>query len=611
MRYPEAEYDGLRGGALAWVLGERGQADGVPHHILRLGHGVDRMQRLSCLNQVNRKIKAVQPIQCDHSFEQEQFFMWGEQLETKMQQGGLMDWTPDGMVLSKLESPSGDLDVSTELDARQGQLFNIAVQGPAITTEWTSDANDSKLQCLPMDKALVCIVGQYDEWSGVLQKFKLMRSTSAHMYNHSNSSDFLPTGEYILGGWCIGTVLDSAASRSCAASLVRTSPMSMALNLHVNIQWWSSKKLRDHFYNNGLMARGQKRRRDEPVMTRPTEAEPDADVRRLIEFGMDNKEVKAYANYFIAGARFAMESKRAAEAYLASLREKQQPLQKMLAEVNTMLEIKNDTGKKQMAALMKGGENRQQKLEAGLTAKDLRVDESTFKEVNSAFQSLNSLIERRESGWRGAHDKIMEAVENKIQDKAGREWAALWRELQNLVEGWTNVKALTEVAVETMTALPDTASTLERFDREMAARNSTFDRLAYETPPGHEILEAAKTLIGRCNETRSQLVELYEKQKKFTRGRAAPKNPKTSRAKAGAQEAAVPAGVPAGAEPAVPVPPAPPAQPAVPAQPEVPTQPTKPKKSRGKAAVPAEPAQPATAKPNNNGSKAVPKAGAA
>lgn len=51
-------------------------------------------------------------------------------------------------------------------------------------------------------------------------------------------------GEYIIGGWCIGTVLDSAASRAAINNQqVRSAPMSMAINVNVNVEWWSGDKL--------------------------------------------------------------------------------------------------------------------------------------------------------------------------------------------------------------------------------------------------------------------------------------------------------------------------------------------------------------------------------
>tara|TARA_B110000967_G_C18681848_1_gene458497 strand:+ start:269 stop:511 length:243 start_codon:yes stop_codon:yes gene_type:complete len=60
------------------------------------------------------------------------------------------EWVPDGIVLSKLESSSGDLEASKQFDSQHGELFNIGIQGPAITTVWTSDSTTKKRPaCLP------------------------------------------------------------------------------------------------------------------------------------------------------------------------------------------------------------------------------------------------------------------------------------------------------------------------------------------------------------------------------------------------------------------------------------------------------------------------------
>ena len=77
-----------------------------------------------------------------------------DSLYAHMKALSMFDWTPDGMVLSKLESPSGDPLGSAELDARQAMLFNVAVQGPAIAKTWTGD---SKMQTMPMDKVFVVL----------------------------------------------------------------------------------------------------------------------------------------------------------------------------------------------------------------------------------------------------------------------------------------------------------------------------------------------------------------------------------------------------------------------------------------------------------------------
>ena len=109
-----------------------------------------------------------------------------------------------------------------------------------------------------------------------------MRSTSSNMANYSNfvignnssrcglnlgrgnydtseGKQANGCGEYIVGAWCIGTVIDSAASRSTVGTLVRTAPTSMALNLNVNIEWWSGDRLyKSYMDDSGLtLHRGQ------------------------------------------------------------------------------------------------------------------------------------------------------------------------------------------------------------------------------------------------------------------------------------------------------------------------------------------------------------------
>lgn len=354
-------------------------------------------------------------------------------LEVCLKQNGVFNWVPDGICLSKYETgPNGQADA--EMDARAAQLFNVAVQGPAVTKTWT---HDPKLQCMPMDKVFMLVVGDlsysldgngaaqesvkgltaylsrllrtdtgsrttregtpeersdvsnsfrdnakegpaprlleagdtavenaFKKWVGKdgtvpaegsrdtvsaawgtdgagdgillyeqlnrndssdpalpavraraeylwsqyraqfgfssagdnpvdelggdfdkvaaavrngklgvkhakLSNLRLMRATSSFLAQYSHykggmdstrhdvreSRCGLPIhygegsggGSYIVGGWCIGTVLDSAASRSVFNNVVRTAPASMALNISVNIEWWNADKLYQHY----------------------------------------------------------------------------------------------------------------------------------------------------------------------------------------------------------------------------------------------------------------------------------------------------------------------------------------------------------------------------
>ena len=75
----------------------------------------------------------------------------------------------------------------------------------------------------------------------------------------------------IIGGWCIGNVIDSAASRSMMHHTVRTAPASMALNINVNVEWWSGDRLHDMYYDSYNITRRSIQPtlpRDAPARTR-------------------------------------------------------------------------------------------------------------------------------------------------------------------------------------------------------------------------------------------------------------------------------------------------------------------------------------------------------
>ena len=122
--------------------------------------------------------------------------------------------------------------------------------------------------------------GQRGVKSASLLNFRLMRATSSYLtskshYNPKDKDSRLGLklsyddkekagyASFVVGGWCIGTVLDSAASRTTAGSVVRVSAESMAMNINVNVEWWSADKLyvnyqdKEAYYGNkpsGTMA---------------------------------------------------------------------------------------------------------------------------------------------------------------------------------------------------------------------------------------------------------------------------------------------------------------------------------------------------------------------
>jgi hypothetical protein len=115
-----------------------------------------------------------------------------------------------------------------------------------------------------------------------LMNFRLMRATSSYLANRSHFKPGDPksrcglqigydagakTGnaEYIVGGWCIGTVVDSAASRALGHNGVKAAPSTYAINLNVNVEWWNPDKLYQHY---------QDRERD-PLVDDPNTQRPE------------------------------------------------------------------------------------------------------------------------------------------------------------------------------------------------------------------------------------------------------------------------------------------------------------------------------------------------
>jgi hypothetical protein len=238
---------------------------------------------------------------------------------------GMTDWRPDGIVLSKGVNDPSDKFSDEYLEARDGQLYNIRVQGPAVGVNWTGERS---METLPLDKVFVVLIadvwfndndgkvkglaeqsssdaymaerttaleetldvgafkdeqakaftGEADEKT-LLCNFRVAMSTSSQMVNHSNFNEkgnghatkhgykrprlegmsrmglkLCPRfGEYVVGGWQIGQVLDTSASRAAMpqGSLigVRTAPNTSALNINVNISWYTADRLARSFNN--------------------------------------------------------------------------------------------------------------------------------------------------------------------------------------------------------------------------------------------------------------------------------------------------------------------------------------------------------------------------
>ena len=76
-------------------------------------------------------------------------------LDEAMTRKGILDWRPDGVVNSKLEN-GPDAESDAQYDAKDGQLFNVHVQGPAICSNWCGSEHSRSL--VAGDKLFVAVV---------------------------------------------------------------------------------------------------------------------------------------------------------------------------------------------------------------------------------------------------------------------------------------------------------------------------------------------------------------------------------------------------------------------------------------------------------------------
>jgi hypothetical protein len=146
-------------------------------------------------------------------------------LEQAMTRVGLLDWRPDGVVNSKLENGPDPL-ADSGYDAKDGQLFNVHVQGPAICSNWSGTEHGRSL--VAGDKLFVAIVA--DCWVGcgskggidgngygqpVANKYYHLPQEMQTVYN----TDMVPPGGLPQGGNAMhspvvgGADLDAAAAK--------------------------------------------------------------------------------------------------------------------------------------------------------------------------------------------------------------------------------------------------------------------------------------------------------------------------------------------------------------------------------------------------------------
>lgn len=171
-------------------------------------------------------------------------------------------WTPDGMVIYKYETSDSSVSTSnpsaldTQLDMKQGAMFNIAVAGPALSTDWITQSDPSlskRCLCLPRNCLYLLIVGTIINHK--ITKMRMLRTTSSDLAQHANKEDWMGfnKGELILGGWNIGSIIDNAAApiRQHNGPMLTAPDMNsslMGLRVVVNIRFVTAFELHQKFW---------------------------------------------------------------------------------------------------------------------------------------------------------------------------------------------------------------------------------------------------------------------------------------------------------------------------------------------------------------------------
>ena len=119
-----------------------------------------------------------------------------ERLEAALAKAGVTDWRPDGIVLSKGVNDPSDKLSDEYLEARDGQLYNLRVQGPAIGTTWTGERS---METLPMDKVFVVLIADvwFDREWGELTQAIAMQAMQNPDYVGAASVDYLMYSGYV------------------------------------------------------------------------------------------------------------------------------------------------------------------------------------------------------------------------------------------------------------------------------------------------------------------------------------------------------------------------------------------------------------------------------
>lgn len=83
-------------------------------------------------------------------------------LRVALQEAGVFDWTPDGVVINKLYDSESPFSNDT-VDARMGMLYNVAVQGPTPCKTFKALCPNMRNRTLPGDRLYVLVTAKVEE----------------------------------------------------------------------------------------------------------------------------------------------------------------------------------------------------------------------------------------------------------------------------------------------------------------------------------------------------------------------------------------------------------------------------------------------------------------
>ena len=116
-------------------------------------------------------------------------------LETELRRRNIFDWTPDGVVLSAGDEGPDPIN-SVSLDAKSARVYNVAVQGPAVTTSWRINVDTGPtvggwaLDAQPGDKLFVCLVADVSfKLSEPPASTRLRQTMRADVLNSASQED--------------------------------------------------------------------------------------------------------------------------------------------------------------------------------------------------------------------------------------------------------------------------------------------------------------------------------------------------------------------------------------------------------------------------------------